>query len=202
MSTHSTQLWLATQLGPGPGGGVAEIDVASDVSVDQCARIAITGSRGNSLSHGPRDEAEIHLNPEQTELVGRALLAIAADLRARGVDSEAAGRTVELYDSGLRSLESHGDEPVDEHVELRHQIIQNGPYVDGHADMFGGRTPTWQEANDLRRDLLDLAILREQAETCTCGHGLLHEMFHLMPCPIAARRIARRKASMLTEEDA
>lgn len=112
MSTHSTHLWLQTQLGPGPGGGIADIDIASDVSVDQCARIGI--SDGLSLA-GPRAEAEIHLNPDQAELVGRALLAIAADLRARNADPEWAGRTIDLDDRGLRWLEA---QRADEHTEV------------------------------------------------------------------------------------
>lgn len=108
MSTHSSHLSLTTQYGPGPGPGVGYIGVASDIGVDQCARITISDgpSVEDDESYG---KAEIHLNPEQAEQVGRALLAIAAELRARGSDQHWAGRTVDLDDRGLRWLEErHG----------------------------------------------------------------------------------------------
>jgi transcriptional regulator with XRE-family HTH domain len=49
---------------------------------------------------------------------------------------------------------------------------------------------------------LDRFVIREDAidasGECDCGHDGLDEMFHLMPCPIAERRFARRQRPIVT----
>lgn len=86
MSTHSTLTWLAIrEHHRGEPSDYAEVDVATDTLRDQCVRLTLA----NGEPHGPQGEADAHMNPDQAELIGMALIEAARIVRERRHDDPA-----------------------------------------------------------------------------------------------------------------